>query len=126
MSKKKRTQNTFTPEIRDHAIRTGLEQQSKHSSQWSAIESIAEKIGCLPATLHSWIRKREVAMADPESLSSAEREQLKELQRENKELKTANEILRKASAFFAGAAYRQAELGEQATCADPSNGGLHQ
>ena len=58
-------------------------------------------------------------------MSSAEREQLKELQWENKELKTANAILRKASAFFAGAAYRQAEHDGQATCADPSNGGFH-
>ena len=106
MSKKKRTLNTFTPEIRDRAIRMVMEQQSKRSSQWSAIESIAEKIGCSLATLHSWIKKREVAKADQESLSSPEREQLKELQRENKELKTANEILRKASAFFTGAAYR--------------------
>ena len=105
MSKKKRTQNTFTPEVCDRAIRMGLEPQPKHNSQWSAVESIAKKIGCSPATLHSWIKKREVTKADPESLSSVEREQLKELQRENKELKTANEILRKASAFFA-----QAEL----------------
>lgn len=105
MRKNKRTKNTFTPEVRDRAIRMVMEQQSKHSSQWAAIESISEKIGCSPQTLHSWIKKREVSQTDPESLSSAEREQLKELQRENKELKTANEILRKASAFFA-----QAEL----------------
>jgi len=105
MSKKKRTQNTFTPEIRDRAIRMVMEQQSKHNSQWATIESIAEKIGCSPQTLHSWIKKREVSNTDPDSLSTAERDQLKELQRENKELKTANEILRKASAFFA-----QAEL----------------
>ena len=105
MSKKKRTQNTFTPEIRDRAIRMVIEQQSKHNSQWAAIESIAEKIGCSPQTLHSWIKKREVANTDPESLNAAERDRLKELERENKELKTANEILRKASAFFA-----QAEL----------------
>ena len=69
--------------------------------------------------------KRESAKIDTDSLSSAEREQLKALQRENDELKTANEILRKASAFFAGVAYRQAELGGQATCADSCNGGLY-
>lgn len=108
MNKKKRTQNRFTPEIRDRAIRMVMEQQSKHNSQWAAIESISEKIGCSPPTLHSWIKKREVAKGGQESLSTAEREQLKELQRENKELKTANEILRKASAFFA-----QAELGRR-------------
>ena len=105
MSKKKQTLNRFTPEIRDRAIRMVMEQQSKHNSQWAAIESISEKIGCSPQTLHSWIKKREVAKSDPESLSSVERGQLKQLQRENRELKTANEILRKASAFFA-----QAEL----------------
>ena len=110
MSKKKRTQNRFTPEIRDRAIRMVMEQQSKHNSQWAAIELISEKIGCSQPTLHSWIKKREVAKVAPESLSSAEREQLKQMQRENKELKTANEILRKASAFFAGAVFRQAEL----------------
>ncbi len=105
MSKKKRTLNTFSPEFRDRAIRMVMEQQSKHNSQWAAIESIAEKVGCAPQTLHSWIKKRQIASTDPESLSSAERDRLKELERENKELKTANEILRKASAFFA-----QAEL----------------
>ena len=82
-----------------------IRDRSKHNSQWAAIESIAQKIGCSPQTLHSWIKKREVANTDPESLSTAERDRLKELERENKELKTANEILRKASAFFA-----QAEL----------------
>jgi transposase len=105
MSKKNQTKNRFSPEIRDRAIRMVMEQESKHNSQWAAIESISEKIGCSPQTLHSWIKKREVANSDPASLSFAEREQLKELQRENKELKNANEILRKASAFFA-----QAEL----------------
>jgi len=108
MSKKRQTKNTFTPEIRDRAIRMVIEQQSKHTSQWAAIESIADKFGCSPQTLHSWIKKREVANTDPESLGATERDRLKELERENKELKTANEILRKASAFFA-----QAELGRK-------------
>lgn len=105
MTKKRQTKNTFAPEIRDRAVRMVVEQQSKHNSQWAAIESIAGKIGCSPQTLHSWIKKREVASADPESLGSAELKRLKELERENKELKNANEILRKAAAFFA-----QAEL----------------
>jgi len=105
MNKKRQTKNTFNAETRDRAIRMVIEQQSKHNSQWAAIESIASKIGCSPQTLHSWIKKREVANSDPESLGTAERERLKELERENKELKNANEILRKASAFFA-----QAEL----------------
>jgi len=105
MNKSKSKQNTYSPEFRDRAIRMVIEQQSKHNSQWAAIESIAVKVGCAPQTLHSWIKKREVASVDPESLSSAERERLNELEREVKELRNANEILRKASAFFA-----QAEL----------------
>ena len=105
MTKKRQPKNTFSPEIRDRAVRMVVEQQSKHNSQWAAIESIAGKIGCSPQTLHSWIKKREVSNADPESLGSAELKRLKELERENKELKNANEILRKAAAFFA-----QAEL----------------
>ena len=76
MSKKKRTQNTFTPKIRDRAIRMVMKQQSKHNSQWAAIESISEKIGCSPQTLHSWIKKLETAKAGTESLSSAERDRL--------------------------------------------------
>lgn len=105
MNKKSRTRNTFPPEFRDRAIRMVIEQQSKHNSQWAAIGSIAGKLGCSPQTLHGWIKKREVANTDPESLSAAEHERLKELERENKELKNVNEILRKAAAFFA-----QAEL----------------
>jgi len=83
MSKKKRTQNTFIAEIRDRAIRMVMEQQSKYNSQWAAIESISEKFGCSSQTLRSWIKKREKTDTDSGSLSSAEREQLKELQREN-------------------------------------------
>lgn len=105
MSKKKSRQNTYSPEVRDRAVRMVIQQQSKHNSQWAAIESIAAKIGCSPQTLHGWIKKREKAEVDSDSLSVAERERFKELERENKELKSANEILRKASAFFA-----QAEL----------------
>jgi len=114
MTKKRQPKNTFTPEIRDRAIRMVVEQQSKHNSQWAAIESIAGKFGCSPQTLHSWIKKRELDNTDPDSLGTAERERLKELEREVKELKTANEILRKASAFFA-----QAECDGQALLRKP-------
>ena len=114
MSKKKRIQKTYSPEFRDRAIRMVLEQQSKYRYQWAAIKSIAEKVGCGPPTLHGWIKKREATTTEPSALSSAERDRLKELEREVKELKTANEILRKASAFFAEATFRQSEHDGQA------------
>ena len=77
MSKKKSRQNTYSPEVRDRAVRMVIQQQSKHNSQWAAIESIAAKIGCSPQTLHGWIKKREKAEVDSDSLSVAERERFK-------------------------------------------------
>jgi transposase len=82
-----------------------LEHQSEHSSQWSAIVSIASKIGCTPETLRKWVRRTEVDTGRREGLTSDERARTKEMERENRELRRANEILRKAAAFFA-----QAEL----------------
>jgi transposase-like protein len=81
------------------------EQQTEHGSQWAAIGSIAGKIGCTSESLRRWVRQAEVEHGERAGLSRTERERLKELERENRELKRANEILRKASAFFA-----QAEL----------------
>jgi transposase len=86
-----------------------LEQQGSHGSQWAAITSIAEKLGCTAETLRSWVRQAERDAGDRPGLTSSERERLKELERENRELKRANEILRKASAYFA-----QAELDRRA------------
>jgi transposase len=82
-----------------------LEHESAHESQWAAIGSIAPKIGCSPETLRKWVRQAERDNGKRAGLTTTERERLKELERENRELKRANEILRKASAFFA-----QAEL----------------
>ena len=82
-----------------------LEHQRDHDSQWAAIESIAEKIGCTSETLRKWVRQAERVQGRRAGLTSAERERLKALERENRELRRANEILRKASAYFA-----QAEL----------------
>jgi transposase-like protein len=95
----------YSPEVRDRAVRMVFEQQKEHNSQWSAIESIAGKIGCTAETLRSWVRRAEIDQGMRGGLTSTDRERLKELERENSELKRTNEILRKASAFFA-----QAEL----------------
>ena len=95
----------YSPEVRERAVRLVFEQQKEHGSQWSAIGSIAAKIGCTPETLHKWVRQAERDEGIRDGLTSSDRERLKALERENRELKRANEILGKASAFFA-----QAEL----------------
>jgi transposase-like protein len=92
-------------EMRERAVRLVFEQQDKHESQWAAIVSIAEKMGCTAATLRKWVRQIERDTGQRPGLTTSEREQFKQLERENRELKRANEILRKASAYFA-----QAEL----------------
>jgi transposase len=95
----------YSPEFRERAVRMVLDHGEEYSSQWSAIVSIAEKIGCVPETLRRWVRQSEIDMGRRTGLTTDERARLKELERENFELRRANEILRKASAFFA-----QAEL----------------
>ena len=95
----------YSPEVRERAVRMVLEHQDEYDSQWAAIESIASKIGCTAETLRKWVRRSEVDRGVRGGLKSEERERLKALERENRELRRANEILRKASAFFA-----QAEL----------------
>ena len=104
MSKPK-TSPRYSPEVRERAVRMVLEQTKEHASQWAAIESIAAKIGCVPQTLHEWVRKAERDQGLRPGLTTDERERMKALERENRELRQANEILRKASAYFA-----QAEL----------------
>lgn len=100
---KKQTQ--YSPEVRERAVRLVFEHQGEHESQWAAIVSIAGKIGCTAETLRKWVRRAEVDRGTRGGTSSGELERVKELERENRELKRANEILRKAAAFFA-----QAEL----------------
>jgi transposase len=95
----------FSPEVRERAVRLVLEHRGEYLSLWAAIESIAPKIGCVPSTLHEWVKRGEIDAGAREGVSTAERERVKELEREVKELRRANEILKLASAFFA-----QAEL----------------
>ena len=95
----------YAPEIRERAVRLVQEAQKDHQSQWAAIQSVAEKIGCTHETLRRWVRQDERDSGIRSGPTTDERERLKQLERENRELKRANEILRKASAFFA-----QAEL----------------
>ena len=95
----------FSPEVRERAVRMVQEHRGEYPSLWAAIESIAPKIGCVPQTLHEWVKRYEVDSGQREGLSTSEREHIKALEREVKELRRANEILKTASAFFA-----QAEL----------------
>jgi transposase len=101
-----KTLKRYSPIERERAVRRVFDQQHQHSSQGSAIESIASEIGCTAETLRRWVRQSETDQGKRSVLSSTDRDRLKELERENRELKQANEILRKAAAFFA-----QAELG---------------
>ena len=95
----------YSPEVRERAVRMLVEHQGEHESQWAAIGSIAAKIGCSAETLRKWVRQAERDHGVRGGLTSGERDRFKELEREVRELRGANEILRKASAFFA-----QAEL----------------
>ena len=100
-----KTNKRYSAEVRERSVRMVLEHQHEHESQWAAIESVAGKIGCSAQTLCNWVRQAERDLGKRGGTSTAERERVKELERENRELRRANEILRKASAFFA-----QAEL----------------
>ncbi|EGS5082666.1 IS3 family transposase [Escherichia coli] len=101
------TKNTrFSPEVRQRAIRMVLESQGEYDSQWAAICSIAPKIGCTPETLRVWVRQHERDTGGGDGgLTTAERQRLKELERENRELRRSNDILRQASAYFAKAEF---------------------
>ncbi len=101
----KQTSARYSPEVRARAVRMVLEHQSDYPSQWAVIGSIASKIGCAGETLRKWVRQAERDQGLRDGTTSEERARLKALERENRELRQANEILRKASAYFA-----QAEL----------------
>ena len=95
----------FPPEVHERAVRLVFDQEREHNSQWACIEAIAPKIGCTPQTLRAWVKQAEVDEGRVDGLTTSDRERMKAMERELKELRRANEILRKASAYFA-----QAEL----------------
>ncbi|GAA0752963.1 Transposase [Bosea sp. TND4EK4] len=96
-----KTTNKFSPEVRTRAVRMVLEHEKDHPSRWAAVVSIAAKIGCSGQTLNEWVKKAEVDSGMRGGVPSDVAERMKALERENRELRQANEILRKASAYFA-------------------------
>ena len=100
-----KTTNKFSPEVRERAVRLVLDNEGQHGSRWQAVMSIAAKIGCAPQTLNDWVKKADVDSGQRPGTTTADALRIKELEREVKELRRANDILKTASAFFA-----QAEL----------------
>jgi transposase-like protein len=101
----KKASTKYAPEVRERAVRMVFEHQGEHATQWTAIGSIAAKIGCTAETLRGWVRQAERDQGLRAGPTTDDRERIKALEREVRELRQANEILRKASAYFA-----QAEL----------------
>ena len=123
-----KTTNKFSPEVRDRAVRMVLDHAGEHPSRWAAVTSIAAKIGCTPQTLHDWVKRAEVDSGQRVGVPTEMAEKLKALERENRELRQANEILRKASAYFAMALSANEDIrlsGEGSSTAGPSHDRLH-
>ena len=117
---KPKTRPQYSLEVRDRAVRMVFDHAREHPSQWAAISSIASKIGCSAATLHAWVRQSERDSGRRPGLTTEMADRLKALERENRELRQANEILRKASAYFA----QGIDLGRSST-ADTSHDRVH-
>ena len=98
-----KTTNKFAPEVRERAVRMVADHERDYPSRWAAVVSIAEKIGCVPQTLHEWVKKAEVNSGKRAGVPTEVADKVKALEREVRELRQANEILRKASAYFAQA-----------------------
>jgi transposase len=101
----KKASTKYAPEVRERAVRMVFEHQGEHASQWTAIGSIAAKIGCTAETLRGWVRQAERDQGLRAGPTSDDRERIRTLEREVRELRQANEILRKASAYFAQAEF---------------------
>lgn len=101
----KTTNNKYSPEVRERAVRMVREHQGQYESRWAVVVSISAKVGCTAQTLNEWVKKAEIDSGQRAGTPSEMTEKMKALERENRELRQANEILRKASAYFA-----QAEL----------------
>jgi transposase len=95
--------NKFSPEVRERAVRLVQEHRGEYPSLWATVESIAPKMGCVPSTLLDWVKQAEVESGSRPGVSASEAQRIKDLEREVKELRRANEILKLASAFFAQA-----------------------
>lgn len=101
----KQDDDKFSPEVRTRAVRMVLDHEGEHTSRWAAVVSISSKIGCTPQTLHEWVKKAEIVSGRRSGVPSDVSDRLKALERENRELRQANEILRKVSAYFAQAEF---------------------